>query len=121
MSPLAKVRSLGAIAGQCSLLVNVPAGPLSASILPIISMLTVFATGAAVVAMGAVESELDPPHADVVTAIAPTMSPTPISRRAPAPEVGLRWVVADPVMELMWFTVITSSVLSRPVNPGRER
>src|SRR5665811_315357 len=60
VSPLVNATSLGAIAGQCSLLVNVPTGPLSASILPIISMLTVFAfaTGATAVAPA-----LDPPHA----------------------------------------------------------
>jgi hypothetical protein len=84
-------------------------------------MLTVFATGAALVAAGALEVELDPPHADAVTAIAPITSPTPITRRGPAFEAGLRCVFAVPVLELMWFTVITSSALSRPVNPGRER
>src|SRR5665647_3703258 len=65
LSPLANVTSLGAIAGQCSLLVNVPTGPLSASILPIISMLTVFALAAGATA---VAPAFDPPHADAETA-----------------------------------------------------
>ena len=116
VSPLAKVRSLGAIAGQCSLLVNVPAGPLSASILPIISMLTVFATGATFVAAGAFEPALDPPHADAVTAIAPTMSPTPIICR------GLRCDTAVAILELMFFTDFTLSALGQPdfTRPGTD-
>src|SRR5450631_4631545 len=72
VSPLPKVRSLGAIAGQGSLLVNVPTGPLSASILPIIEMFTVFALATGAEAAPAFEL----PHADAETATAPSMSPT---------------------------------------------
>src|SRR5664280_2373231 len=93
VSPLAKVMSLGAIAGQCSLPVNVPAGPLSASILPVSAMLTVFAlaTGAAAAPAFA------PPHADAETATAPSMSPTASIFR------GGR------LLESIRFTVITLS------------
>jgi hypothetical protein len=101
VSPLAKVRSLGAMAGQCSLLVKVPTGPLLASVLPTISMLTVFGATAAGLAPPAVVAPpaagvpgLELLHADAVTATAPAMSPTPISRRC-----------LDP----MWVTVITLS------------
>src|SRR5476651_354011 len=62
VSPLEMVMSLGDSAGQCSLLVNEPAGPLSVSILPVNAMLTVF--GAAEALGAAVAPELDPPHAE---------------------------------------------------------
>ena len=58
VSPLVMVMSLGDNAGQCCLLVNEPAGPLLASILPVIAMLTVFGAAAALGAAVAPELSL---------------------------------------------------------------
>jgi len=79
-----------------------PDGPLSASVLPIIVMLSVFAftTGAA-----GVVPAFEPPHAGAETATTSTMSPTGSIFR------GLR------VLKSTRFTVITLSGWGRPVLP----
>jgi len=83
-----------------------PDRSLSASILPIIEMLTVFAfaTGA-----GAAAPAFDPPHADAETATPPTMSATANIFR------GLS------LLESKRFTIFTPSGWVGRSYPGRER